>query len=215
MMEQFTTLLAEFEALGGTGIIYGGCLRDTFCGVGPIKDIDVAVADTEANHRAIDAYVKKLRAAHDEEDEPGSLREMLGFSSVHVTNMPLGYGNFPDVVRSISVEAPGETTVNFVVVDLSDDIGLGPMHPINVAARCDFGICQIAMDGQGEVYVTEPFTQDLQNKTFTYTREPFDQAQWDRSLRRWERLKDKFEGWTLKLPVTGTRIETIITDGLD
>lgn len=180
-MEQFLKVLTEFEALGGTGIVYGGCLRDTLTGRGPIKDIDIACALTAANLHAIDHYVARL----------------LDTCGVRVTEQMIGYGNFPDVYKSVQVETPDHPTVNFVV--LSDDFDF---RKEVVASRCDFGICQVALDKDG-LYRTEAFDKDLRNYTFTYLREPFDQAQFDRSMRRWERFSERYEGWRMVVPEFG------------
>ncbi|AIK68503.1 hypothetical protein Lo5R7ANS_33 [Mesorhizobium phage vB_MloP_Lo5R7ANS] len=191
-MNQFLQVLTRFEELGGKGIVYGGCLRDTICGVGPIKDIDIAVENTPESIAAIDAY-----AAGDE------------FHSK--TEQYIGYGNFPDVYKSVQVERFYGPTINFVVV--SRDF---PFTKKDVAERCDFGICQVALDHEGE-YRSAAFRKDRLSYTFTYLREPFDEAQYQRSLRRWERLREKFEGWRLEVPgrqLTGTRADMIILDEL-
>ena len=178
-MEQFIKVLAEFEDLGGKGIVYGGCLRDTVTGYGPVKDIDIAVQNTKDNLLAIVAFYTTYGSSHLEQY--------------------IGYGNFPDVFASVQVERPDAPTVNFVV--LSDDF---PFTPTDVAERCDFGICQIAMDSFGLTYRTGAFAADLANYTFTYTREPFDQAQFERSLRRWDRFSQRYVGWRLVVPAYDT-----------
>lgn len=189
-MEQFLKVLTEFEALGGTGIVYGGCLRDTLTGRGPIKDIDIACELTPANLVAIDHYVYELREKHDGGQD-------AIFSAVGVCEQMIGYGNFPDVYKSVQVTAPDQPTVNFVVLSVGFDF-----RKEVVASRCDFGICQVALDNAG-LYRTEAFEKDLRNYTFTYTREPFDEAQFSRSLRRWERFSERYEGWRLVVPEYG------------
>lgn len=177
-MQQFLNILREFESYGGRGIVYGGCLRDTVVGVGPIKDIDIAVANTPENDNAITAFV----ARREDTDE---FNQFIG-----------GYGNFPDVDRSVQVTRPDDLLVNFIV--LGTDF---PCTLEDVAKRCDFGICQIAMDSSGEVLKTAEFHHDLRRYTFTYTRSPFDEAQFARSMRRYERLTaEKFDGWLLRVP---------------
>ncbi|PLP55533.1 hypothetical protein CYK37_30040 [Mesorhizobium loti] len=189
-MEQFLKVLTEFEALGGTGIVYGGCLRDTLTGRGPIKDIDIACAKNLNNLYAIDRYVEMLREQQDGGKD-------LIFSAVQVVEQMIGYGNFPDVYKSVQVSAPDQPTVNFVI--LSEDFDF---RKEVVAQRCDFGICQVALD-KDSLYRTEAFDKDLRNYTFTYLREPFDQAQFDRSMRRWERFSERYEGWRMVVPEFG------------
>jgi len=208
-MNQFLKVLAEFEQLGGTGIVYGGCLRDTLTGRGPIKDIDVACEYTPANLAAIDAYIGRLKDQHDK--DPDAL-----FSEVFVLEQMIGYGNFPDVYKSVQVSAPVDPTVNFVV--LSQDFDF---RKEIVAERCDFGICQVALDADG-LFKTEAFEKDFLNYTFTYTREPFDEAQFSRSLRRWERFSERYEGWRMVVPnkpipagLTGLQADLILLDEID
>lgn len=174
-MDQFLNVLAEFEQLGGVGIVYGGCLRDTLTGYGPIKDIDIAVENTEANLKAIDAFIYSRENA------------------VFLEQM-IGYGNFPDVFKSVQVDHPGRPTVNFVV--LGRDF---PCTKQEVARRCDFGLCQVSLDRDG-LYTTEAFQKDKLNYTFTYLRDPFDEAQFSRSKRRFERFSERYVGWRLIVP---------------
>ncbi|RWM84326.1 hypothetical protein [Mesorhizobium sp.] len=122
-----------------------------------------------------------------------------------------GYDTFPDVLRSVQVTRPGQMTVNFIVLDTSH-----PFNHVDVAERCDFGICQIAMRPDGSLYKSPAFIHDYRQYTFTYLRDPFDPLQFERSKRRYERLTDeKYEGWLLHvpgMPLSGTRADTLILD---
>ena len=187
-MEQFKAILAEFKKAGGKGIIYGGALRDAFLGA-PIKDIDIAVENTGANREAIEAFVSARR-----DFDPVETSGLLG-TTVH--SQELHYGHFPDVVQSLTVETVGQIPVNFVMLDMGQ-----PLTMRLVTERCDFGICQIAMSNGG-FFVTEEWYTDYRNKTFTYLRDPFDEAQYQRSLRRWDRFKDKYPEWTMVCPEAG------------
>ncbi len=173
-MEKYLEILRAFEACGGKGIIYGGCLRDIMCHVGPIKDIDIAVDCTTANAGAMGRFA----------DEYATRKRVQQIGD---------YGNYPDVLLSIALETTLGFDVNFVTLS-ADSI-----TKQYVAERCDFGICQIALDGGG-LLTTPAFDKDFVEKRFTYVREPFDQHQLDRSLRRWERFQEKFKGWTLVVP---------------
>jgi hypothetical protein len=70
--------------------------------------------------------------------------------------------------------------------------GLSPME--RVIAH-DFGICQVYSTGTGWG-ATEAFFRDRDNRTFTLTHCE-DRKEFDRSMRRWNRLKDKFPGFSL------------------
>lgn len=63
----------------------------------------------------------------------------------------------------------------------------------------DFGICQIWWHGQGVAEYTPEFIQDLRAKTFTLIHCE-DNKEYRRSIRRWYRLSEKYEGWALVIP---------------
>lgn len=172
-MEKYLEILRAFEACGGHGIVYGGCLRDSYHDIGLIKDVDIAVPDTPETLAAISMFTQRHGVRRRD--------QFIG-----------DYGNYPDVLLSVALQTTLGFDVNFVVLTAEE------ISTEFVAERCDFGICQIAHDGKA-LFVTDAFVEDSRNRTFTYLREPFDQQQLDRSLRRWERFKEKFTGWTLKV----------------
>jgi hypothetical protein len=65
-------------------------------------------------------------------------------------------------------------------------------------ARMDFGICLIGFNGH-DVIRTAEYLKDQQQKTFTLTRAD-DVAGTVRSMKRYERLVQKYEGWSLVIP---------------
>ena len=70
--------------------------------------------------------------------------------------------------------------------------------PETILSRIDFGICQIGFDGE-QVIRTEAYEADKAAKTFTIVRSD-DEAQLDRSYRRWDRLREKYPDWRLAEP---------------
>ncbi|MBB3693045.1 hypothetical protein [Sphingomonas sp. BK580] len=67
--------------------------------------------------------------------------------------------------------------------------------PETILPRLDFGICRIGFDGS-EVIRTDEYLADQATQTFTLLRAD-DDAQRDRSLRRFDRLSAKYPGWKL------------------
>lgn len=172
------SLLSSIEvATGMTPVLAGGALRDRYHSV-PVKDLDIFLPySTEAvkNVRRVfdDAGFSLFQEAHMEYEEMTDCLLVLGFRDLH--------GLLPDV------------NIIFLRENVSAD------HE-QVVERIDFGICQIGVflneNGVAEFYYTNAFVEDVLNKTFTLVRE-YDQ---DRSLRRFERLKQKYPNHRLVLP---------------
>ena len=72
------------------------------------------------------------------------------------------------------------------------------LDPVDRAKHHDYGICQVWHDGT-ELHFTDAFKADRLYQTFTLTHCE-DQKEFDRSMRRWERLSQKFPDWTLQVP---------------
>lgn len=177
MFQKYRDVLTEFRQYGGNGIVYGGCLRDTLTGQGPIKDVDIAVEVCPEEEGAIAAFAEESCA------------------QIKVQFIGHDYTAYPDVAKSTQVYMPDGLLLNFVHVRF-------PVTLWNVAERCDFGICQIALDWDNLVHFTEAFARDKANKTFTYMRDPSDEPQLVRSIRRWERLSQKYPDWKMVVPET-------------
>lgn len=78
-------------------------------------------------------------------------------------------------------------------------IELAPgLDPVDRTKDHDFGICQVWHDGTA-MGSTEAFTKDCGDQTFTLV-SCANKPEYDRSMRRWERLKLKFPEFTLVLP---------------
>ncbi|KQW02224.1 hypothetical protein [Rhizobacter sp. Root1221] len=72
------------------------------------------------------------------------------------------------------------------------------LDPVDRAKAHDFGICQVWNDGAGLEW-TPAFDKDWSNRTFTLDHCE-DQKEFDRSMRRYERLQEKFAGFPLVIP---------------
>lgn len=160
-------------------LVAGGCLRDWDNG-------------HEAEVKDIDVFVK---------DRPGYLAALIdampGFSyrlavPVHIAQ----YMQFEGVVavhEFVSTTHPEMPPVQVCVMQANRST-----DPSVIIARHDFGICQIGYDGNG-VYTTGEYDEDHANHTFTLVR-CRDEKDFARSMKRWERLCQKYTSWTLRLP---------------
>lgn len=161
-------VLSRVQAFSPTAIIGGGCLRDLDNGK-PIKDIDIFL-DYEG----------------DMLDVTSALEDTHPFIDMVLDGDygPLGQG----VTGMVEVRAEYGLPINLIFVTP------GTCSFDAQAARFDFGICQIACDGD-HIRATPAYAFDKQEQSFTlYVREG-DKV--ERSMRRWERLRSKYEGWTL------------------
>jgi len=184
LIEQFDSILAQLQEVGVKGLIAGGAVRDHILGK-PVKDIDVFVAH-EPN------LVSKLQAA---------------FGALHVN---------PSLAAEYIGEA-GQSEVSHVyeVRKSVDPFDMGAIHlppvqvivlapgmdPLDRVKHHDFGICQCWYEGGGDLDFgfTGAFIGDVADNSFTLTHCE-DQHQFDRSMRRWERFKERFPEFSLYVP---------------
>ena len=77
-------------------------------------------------------------------------------------------------------------------------------NPASIIERVDFGLCQIGADPLGVEY-SAAYEFDHANRCFTLTRaESVDGVR--RSLKRYERLKQKYQGGPLRIPLSSLRL---------
>jgi hypothetical protein len=185
--DDWKTLTEQVQrAAGSPAILAGGALRDLYNGK-PVKDLDIFVSayvpsgDEEQNgdfhiksevstFDAIDAHMKEL----------GFLRDNIMPGSV----LP----DETDLERSIIYKHHREGVLDVNVCLLRIPVSLK-----SVVERIDFGLCQIGCDCEGRTYATPAFFKDAFGEKFTLLRA----AGKERSLARYDRLKDKYVGWPL------------------
>ncbi len=153
-------------------IVAGGALRDYRTGrEHEVKDIDVFIEDKPL-------YLNQLNNA------------FAGWShKLAVPERVAQYMQFEGVVCVQEYVSPTNAVpVQVIVMNRS-------VEPQSTIERHDFGACQVAFDGT-RWYATEAFEKDLTDKTFTLVR-CRDEKDRKRSLKRWERLSNKFTDWRL------------------
>jgi hypothetical protein len=173
-MFDYAMVLATLQQIAPEAHIAGGAVRDTILQK-QIHDIDVFMADGHVEEaaallRASCGYVKV-----------GEWKEYLGFSD-------------PAMTRVAKFEKADETIPVCIV-------GLKPEYasPRRNLSRFDFGICMCVFDGK-ETIKTEPFGEDVADKTFTLHRAD-NLAQFTYSISRFEKITaSRYEGWTLAVP---------------
>lgn len=179
LIQQFDEALDRLKAVGVKGLIAGGACRDHLLGR-PVKDIDVFVPYSEDIESKLQAafgvlHVNPLISA----EYAGAGGEVEHVYEVAISSDPFE----PDAGRpplQVIVLAPG-------------------LDPVDRARHHDFGICQCWYLGNGQFQETLAFTNDVMHQRFTLSHCE-DQQQFDRSMRRWERFSERFEGFYLYVP---------------
>ena len=170
---EWQVLLRDIRAVAPEAFLAGGALRDLDNGR-VIKDLDVFLS-TDAD--MADVMTAMRKHGYTTVGSDLSLREDYGSLGVGVTG-----------ILELRHSDPGVPPLNFIrVEDATVDAQIN---------RFDFGICQIAYDGE-TVSRTMAYLLDQDAHTFTIIRR--DDGD-ERALRRWERLRQKYEGWSLITP---------------
>lgn len=173
-LSPFLEVAAAIRSATGVAHLAGGCLRDTIFGK-PVKDVDVFV---HANSDFVE-----IEAALAGAFGSAKLVMQTDFSSC---------AGMADVLSSMEyLVGPEGLRVN--VIEL-----IGTPTLMEVLQRMDFGICQVGHDGEDLVF-TEAYEIDAALHTFTVTRRD-DDPSYARTLNRWARISEKYQGWELYDP---------------
>jgi hypothetical protein len=159
--------LRKLQAIKGDMAVAGGYLRDLRCQVPP-KDIDVFCSGLT------EAQVTELYIAFPDA-KLATFSTFLQYSASEVAHVyDLG-------------------TVNGLPLQLIE-LSTG-YTPLDRYQAHDFGICQMLDDGVNS-YLTKAATLDWENGTFTLVHCESGN-EYDRSIKRWERLSKKYPDWKL------------------
>lgn len=153
--------------------IAGGAIRDLDNGR-VIKDVDVFVNSHNPHEIGV-----KLEAIFGVENVHAGLPEYVAWEKLT-----------GDLGGLYSVSFGGET---YEVIGCK-----GKVSAQHAALRNDMGICQIAWDGEA-VFKSDLYRQDIRNKTMTVD-VCIDKAAMERTLRRYERLSQKYEQHAFVVP---------------
>jgi hypothetical protein len=167
----YAATLAAVRGVFPGALIAGGALRDLDNGR-PVKDIDVTIPSWGGDFASFRKAAAPLIPA-------GTITKHCN-ASYGWQDECLGYIDIPSV-DGLPVQLIALTT-----------------GPESLLHRLDFGICRIGYDGV-EVIKTDEYLADQATQSFTLLRAD-DSAQRDRSIRRFERLSEKYPGWKLVDP---------------
>lgn len=166
----YAASLAAVREVFPGALLAGGALRD-LDNDRPVKDLDIFAPDVP------DLDILRARAAL---LAPNCVVGVMG-----------GYESWAteECVGVLDIDIPGLTP--FQLIGLRSG-------PETILPRLDFGICRIGFDGN-DVIRTDEYLADQATRTFTLLRCD-DDAQRERSLKRFERLSEKYVGWSLLDP---------------
>lgn len=174
-LHDWLKLLGLIQTRAPGALLGGGALRDYSFGV-HAKDLDFFIDESANTARVIEV----IRRSH------------------------------PDIVNHIDCDVTYQdwSTDVLGIYELGGNPEMPPVNLIRVRsgtcdlntqlARFDFGICQIAHDGN-QLRVTEAYLKDRAEKTFTLTGSRT-KRQYEQSLKRFERISPRYPGWTLVAP---------------
>lgn len=165
MVERGAEVVRKIRKVFPEAILAGGYLRDVLLGIEP-KDMDIFVGPKRAEH-ADDLCIRMA-----EEVGVGFFQEFnLTYASMEVNRI------------FSSGERLGECPIQVIELD--------KVNPVDRVGEHDFGLCQVWHDG-GSLCMTGHYARDMAWKicTLVHCENEHEHA---RSMRRWERLKEKLE----------------------
>lgn len=180
-------ILHRAQSLGSGAVLAGGALRDLEHGK-PVRDLDIFIPGDDIPSPGLEdldqAYgVKGKWALH-----PMAAYRM-GKTDVVATATHIA-------VKKLAGVSDGVSQVQLYVVNTV--ILKEPLSVMGVLERMDFGACQIGFDGRG-VWATYAYCKDHHDKTLTLCRCE-DEKDFERSMRRAEKLKVKYPDYSLVTP---------------
>lgn len=162
--------IAQFlRRQGIEAVVGGGAIRDTVA-ERPLKDVDVFV-----DVRGSTAYAVKMLLGM----EYGEIKWTPGIQYWRTAREVKGLGALPE----------GTGTVPITVILLEQDV-------VESMKDNDFGICQAWVNADRTFSFTPAFMRDISHKTFTLL-SCEDEKDHARSMRRWDRLQQKYSDHTL------------------
>jgi hypothetical protein len=176
------SIITSLRMAGFNAVVAGGYLRDSILGLEP-KDIDVFLPRTDLTTEQMEETLTRVMV-----------------QSV-TCEFNLSYANME--ARRVFTTLPNWGALPIQFVELSE--GTDPKERV---LEHDFGICQVWVDMDG-LHTTGFFDVDQAQRTCTlvYCES---EVEWKRSMRRWDRLKEKLTGFRLMDNTgyaPGTRLE--------
>lgn len=169
--ETWVSLMSTVRQVLPSAYLAGGAIRD-YDNQRPIKDFDVFFTG-EVNWTALDEVLR------------GKYSYSRSCNGAYIDAAR-------EVIESFTYTSlTGMPDLNFVQLDPT-------FNPADIIERVDFGLCQIGYDLMG-VVSTPSYTYDKEHRCLTLTRAET-VAGVQRSLKRYKRLSEKYQGWPLNVP---------------
>lgn len=173
----WTTSLRRVRELFPDSLLAGGALRDLENGR-RVKDVDIFAPNCADLEQATE-HVKKLANA--------PFKCLSSENRVGPDGRVYAEWAANDVLAIFDIQSE---EMDYQLICLK-------CGPEAIVKRIDFGLCRISTDGQ-TIHRTEEYNTDCLNETFTLHRCD-DTSQYDRSVRRHERLVEKYTDWPMKV----------------
>jgi hypothetical protein len=172
--EAWNATLRVLRASLPSAYLAGGAIRD-FDNQRPVKDLDVFFTEQAWSIGGLDDALAKLGYFYKSQC-PGQYLDGAA-NEVHGT--------------TVYQSTEGQPELNLIQLEPG-------FNSASIIERVDFGLCQIGADLMGVEY-TPAYEYDRTNHVLTLTRaESVEGVR--RSLARYDRLSQKYQGWTLNVP---------------
>lgn len=171
-----------------SAFLAGGALRDLDNGR-PVKDLDVFFTEGAYDLSYLEDSLAKL-----------------GYyfkSRCAAQYMTGAAGEVDGTTTYVNTDDEDLPELNLIQLDPS-------FNPASIIDRVDFGLCQIGADHMG-VVTTPAYEFDKLNQCFTLTRAESVEGVM-RSLKRYDRLSQKYPGWEL---YWGAEFDALVTEAMD
>lgn len=165
-------ILQSVQTIEPGAILAGGAMRDWDNGR-LWKDLDIFIP-SGGNTRAITDMLR-------------------GKSYRQTRHFDAGYRNVDHTIEDVSTFEANAFEPPIGIIRMAREL-----TPEQWLARFDFGICQIAFDGQ-QITRTAAYLKDQAQRQFTVTRSDTP-GQLERTRERFKRLREKYPDWTLVVP---------------
>lgn len=190
--QRWLTVLASLHEGGfGEAVIAGGALRDTLCGK-DVKDVDIFIEaklgrDREPLTQLMLEQALGVKCPLQEVDDEYAehFREGELYGVFNVTEKFYGSPDYSDIGEL------SDPPIQIIALNM-------PVTLESVVERFDFGICKVSTDGTVD-FIHHDFAHDVDNRVFTLRATNRTPEQIERSKKRFERLSEKYQNYTLVL----------------
>ena len=168
----WTDVLSAIQRVRPEAVIAGGALRDMENGR-PVKDVDIFFRAVSMDDFAY--FILQIM-------------RMTGFGVDYTAGRD--YRTWAEEVVGTAKTVIAGVEFNLIGLDFVE------VTAETAANRCDFGLCQIAFDG-AEFFHSPNYYHDVAAEQFTLVNNHHSEAAVLSSLKRYQRLSAKYDGWPM------------------